>query len=154
MTKTEPAAVIITAVREGDRIFEEGVEILRRSLCWPRFEGADHRINRFYENYAARCRSFTAGELEARARAEYLASDDPKKRFSFPKYTYTLTFAEIRREGSTAAIRLECRLSRRGKAVGISRSTQTWDVTNAVLVRGVRKRRGKSDKKTKNIFNK
>ena len=97
------------------RFLVSGTEVLRCRISLPFWEGRDS-MSGFYEEMKKEALSFCEGALLSMAESEFAACDDPKKRFSFPSFLYTLegrvTWEDREREWLT--VRLEARLSRRG----------------------------------------
>lgn len=92
----------------------------------------------FYERMRKEALSFCEGALLSTVESEFAACDDPKKRFSFPPFLYTLegrvTWEDREREWLT--VRLEARLSRRGSGAPLEQCIdgQAWSLPEACLL--------------------
>ena len=124
----------------SERFLCEGAEVLRVRIALPKKE--------VYEEAARRAFAYCSGELFRIASEEYIASPDPKKRFYYPAYIYSLN-ASARHEGEREYVTLCARLSRRGERAALYSysDTHVWQGGSLCPVKKVRE--SKRDKKEK-----
>lgn len=119
------------------RFLVSGTEVLRCRISLPFWDGRE-LTSGFYEKMRKEALSFCEGALLSVAQTEFSESEDPKKRFSFPSFLYTLegrvTWEDREREWVT--VRLEARLSRRGSGTPLEQfiDGQAWSLSEACLL--------------------
>ena len=93
-------------IQEGHK--REGTEILRIRIILPQWETCPTR-SAFYCEIGRLAASFCRERLLACAEAAYDEDPDPKKRFRFRAFRYTL-IGEAREEGERVRVRLAAEL--------------------------------------------
>lgn len=124
----------------SERFLCEGAEVLRVRIALPR--------NNVYEEAARRAFAYCSGELFRIASDEYLASADPKKRFYYPAYIYSLS-SSVRCEEGREYVTLRARLSRRGERDTLCSysDTHVWDRDSLCPIKKKYNKKIKNDKK-------
>ena len=90
-------------------------------------------MSQFYEKIEKEALSFCEGALLSVAQREFEGCDDPKKRFSFPTFLYSLegrvSYESLERDLLT--VRLTATLSRRGEGTPRERNTDghAWSLS-------------------------
>ena len=93
---------------------EDGVAILSYRIELPDFDESEERLRgaaAFYRDLAERTLAYLEGSVAEHMRAEYRASGDARKRFTFRPMLYCLS---VRREGENRVLR-RVTLSRGGR---------------------------------------
>ena len=93
-------------IQEGHK--REGTEILRIRIRLPQWETRS-ALSEFYREIGERAATFCRETLLPRAEAAFDGDPDPKKRFRFRAFRYTLT-GETREEGEHVRVRLAAEL--------------------------------------------
>lgn len=103
---------MIELLQKNGRACVGGVEVLRWKISLPICDGA---IGRFYEEICARTAAYCEGALRERAEREFEASEDEKKRFSFPAFSYRLEGRVTYEDEEYLSVCLAAELRRRGE---------------------------------------
>lgn len=115
---------------EKEIFTEDGVAVLEWGFRPPEIPGdgkSDARIRRFYREIGARCASCVHTVLAGRARAAYRASDDPRKRFTFPRFRLSVTVeAQAEEADGTRAFLRVARLARGGHVLREERTVDRF----------------------------
>ncbi|MBQ8720361.1 MAG: hypothetical protein IJY65_04950 [Clostridia bacterium] len=118
---------------------ESGVCIATLAVCLPLTET---KIDDFYKKLAARYSLELERRLLPLARAEFLASTDEKKRFTFKPYNFSTDFT-LTREGGRIVASITERLTRRGRLLAETVKTDVFDESSGLLVKEKKKKRKK-----------
>ena len=95
-------------------------------------------LSGFYEEISDGVRAFCEGELRRRAEEDFEACEDPKKRFFYPSFCYTLEgrIPWEDRERDWVAVRLDACLGRKGGGEILARGADAhvWHRTEGCLI--------------------
>lgn len=116
------------------RIFHEGVELASFFAEYPSFD--DHLlIGDFYEDTVKRCFSWFCEKYYPRVLEEYIADENPKKRFEVLAYRYEIKYNVGCFNEDLISVKCEMRLCRgRKEVVAKYNSADNFDTSQNILI--------------------
>ena len=116
-------------INRAERFRISGVEVLRCRISlpqWAEYGG----LSDFYRELGDRAFGFCQDILRPDAEAVYERSEDERKRFRFPAFSYELTGEVCWQEADLLSVRIRAELCRRGSPEPLSRGwdAHTWQL--------------------------
>lgn len=117
----------------------EGKEVLRVRITLPQLEALPS-VNDFYRELGERAAAFCRNTLTARAEAAYEGDPDPKKRFHFRAFRYTLTGTAHEESETHVRVRLCAELVTSDGTRTAYQDEQLWEKAEQTLLKKTPKR--------------
>ena len=122
-----------------ERHTREGKEVFRMRIALPQWEGLGE-MNDFYRALGERAADFCRDTLVARAERAYDEDGDPKKRFHFRPFRYTLTGTTHEESETHVRVRLCAELVTSNGERTAYEDDQFWEKAEQTLLKKLPKR--------------